>query len=135
MPPSPAEIAAAAAAAPVNQGTALEPGEQAIEQATEEAAQSEPTITHNNPILASGSAGPIVRELVQLLAVVGHATNTIISGENPGAVLDNSVMGDVKSFMKEHEIVESPNLDISGDFVGPYTWQALYDEAAKLLHL
>ncbi len=99
------------------------------------AAQATPEITHKEPILASGAAGPVVKRLVDLLAVCGHDSNTIIAGENPGNVFDNTVMSDVKAFRAAQNIQEDPSLDIAGDFVGPATWQALYDTTEKELGL
>jgi hypothetical protein len=125
MAPTADEIAAAAARA-----QQFPPAAPAVQEETVE----EPTITHHEPLLASGSAGAIVQKLVDLLAVNGHATNTITLGENPGRILDQSVMADVRAFVKEHEVTE-PDLGIEGDFIGPNTWQALYDAAAHALEL
>jgi hypothetical protein len=130
MSPSPEEIAAAAHQQATAAGTAIAP--QAEEQP---AVQEAVTVTHKEPILASGAAGPIVRKLVDLLAVCGHATNTIITGDNPGGVLDNSVMSDVRAFRTQYDITEDPGLEIAGDFIGPYTWQALYEHAQQAVGL
>jgi hypothetical protein len=123
--PTPDQIAAAAARAQQFPPAA----------AAEEPQVEQPTITHHEPILASGSAGPLVRKLVDLLAVNGHATNTIVNGENPGQVLDQSVMADVRAFAKEKDVAEDPAAGIEGDYIGPNTWQALYDSAANALEL
>jgi hypothetical protein len=139
MPPSTDEIAAAAAAA-VQEPHPAVTDEQSAAGGEQEAAQehkpaAEDAITHHEPILAGGSAGAVVRRLVDLLTVAGHHTNSIVTGENPGVVLDNTVMADVEAFAKEHGVTEDPGLGISGKFVGPATWQALFDEAAKVLNL
>ncbi len=126
MAPTADEIAAAAARAQQFPAAAPPVQEETVEQ---------PTISHHEPLLASGSAGAIVQKLVDLLAVNGHATNTITLGENPGRILDQSVMGDVRAFAKEHDVAEDPALGIEGDFIGPNTWQALYDAAAHALEL
>jgi hypothetical protein len=100
-----------------------------------------PPVTHNEPILTGGSAGAPVERLVRLLAAAGYASNTIVKGENPHAVLDNSVMADVHRFWNEKGVAEPQELfqgrDVdptkeAGKWVGPHTWQALKDEAENL---
>lgn len=100
-----------------------------------------PPVTHNEPILTGGSAGPAVERLCRLLAAAGYASNTVVKGENPPAVLDNSVMADVNRFRAAHDVHEPPELfqgrdvpaaDEEGKWVGPHTWQALKDNAAQL---
>jgi hypothetical protein len=135
--PSPEEIAAAAATAFPPAPPEPEPAETAEpavdgETPAETAAPS--SITHDEPLLASGSAGAVVQRLAALLAVCGHADNTIGRGENPGGVLDQSVMADVRAFAQEHGVVEKLE-DITGEIVGPATWQKLYDEAQRTLGL
>lgn len=133
LPPTPADIAAAAEAhAAELESTISEP--QVQEPAPETPAQT-PDLTQGEPILVSGSSGPFVRRLVELLAACGHATNSIIAAENPAGVLDNTVMKDVSAFITEHNIVESPGLEIDGLFVGPEAWKALYKTAAEKLGL
>lgn len=131
--PDPAPAADPAPAPPVLDPAAPAPPVPDAAPAAETAPPQAPKITHNEPLLCSGSAGPVVRRLVNLLAAAGHASNTIILGENPGGVLDQSVMADVRAFCKEQGVVESSNLEISGDFVGPATWQAIYDAAERAL--
>lgn len=100
-----------------------------------------PPVTHNEPILTGGVSGPAVERLVRLLAAAGYATNTIVRGENPHAILDNSVMSDVRRFWADHDVHEPKDLfegrdvaasDEEGKWVGPHTWQALIDIARAL---
>jgi len=100
-----------------------------------------PPVTHHEPILTCGASGEPVERLCRLLAAAGYATNTVVKGENPHAVLDNSVMSDVQRFWDEHGVAEPPELfqgrDTDprleeGHWVGPHTWQALKDLAAAV---
>jgi hypothetical protein len=111
--------------------------------AAEEAPVSElPPVTHNEPILTGGASGPAVERLVRLLAAAGFASNSIVKGENPHAILDNTVMADVQRFWAAHDVAEPPELfegrDVAaaletGKWVGPHTWQALIDYAKGLV--
>jgi hypothetical protein len=100
-----------------------------------------PAVTHKQPILTGGADGQAVQDLVKLLEVCGHATNTIAKGENPDGILDASVMADVRAFCEEHGVQEDrtlynervPVADLLGKWVGPNTWQALYDEASRII--
>jgi peptidoglycan hydrolase-like protein with peptidoglycan-binding domain len=132
MAPTPDEIAAAAHKAATMTPS---PDQPAAGNAAADDTPGRPDLTHKQPIVTSGAAGPLVRELVDLLAVAGHATNTIIDGENPGGVFDNSVLSDVRAFQAAHQVQEDPEMEIAGDFVGPNTWQALYDVAQQKLGL
>lgn len=100
-----------------------------------------PPVTHSEPILTGGATGAAVERLVRLLAAAGYATNSVVKGENPYAVFDNTVMADVQRFWAEHHVEEPPELfegrDVaaaleSGKWVGPHTWQALIDHAREL---
>lgn len=100
-----------------------------------------PPVTHNEPILTGGAAGAPVERLVRLLAAAGYASNSVVKGENPHAIFDNTVMADVQRFWADHDVSEPPELyegrDVaavleSGKWVGPHTWQALKDNAKSL---
>lgn len=95
-------------------------------------------VTHSHPILSFGAAGQPVLDLVTLLAVLGYRENSIIKGANAYAVLDDTVMGDVRRFLADHDVAEAPSAfagqavparDLVGNHVGPYIWQALEDAA------
>jgi hypothetical protein len=78
-----------------------------------------PTITHQYPILTSGSADPVVHELGRKLGKLGFS-NSASEGRNPFGLVDQTVMSAVKSFRHAYGIV----VDASG-FAGS---QALADE-------
>ncbi len=111
--------------------------------AAEEPPKSDlPPVTHNEPILTGGVSGAAVERLVRLLAANGYASNSVVKGENPHAILDNSVMADVHRFRAEKDVHEPPELfegrdvpaaDEEGKWVGPHTWQALKDGAEQLV--
>jgi hypothetical protein len=156
--PNPQEAAEAEAkAAAAQQGE--KPAEPAAAQATlaadtrepekpvgalageEPAKQELPPVTHNEPILTGGVSGAAVERLCRLLAAAGYANNSIVRGENPHAILDNSVMADVRRFWDDHDIAEPKDLfegrdvaaaDEEGKWIGPHTWQALIDNAKQL---
>lgn len=97
-------------------------------------------VTHGDPILTFGAAGPAVEKLARLLAHAGeaYATNTIVNGTNPHNILDNTVMADVRRFRADYDVSEPKDLYqsrdvaadlIDGTWVGPYTWQKLYELA------
>jgi hypothetical protein len=77
------------------------------------------------PTLEAGATGEDVTKLVNLLAVLGHASNTVINGGPP--TLDASVELDVEAAKKQLAIAEAG--------VGPATWAALYAAAAKELEV
>jgi hypothetical protein len=117
---------------------------QAADQAKAQQLAEQPTapvITHHQPILTFGANGEPVKQLVELLAACGHATNKVIRGESPDAIFDTTVMSDVQAFLSQHGLAEpdelyagqpAPIAEIRGKWVGPHTWQALYDEIKKL---
>jgi peptidoglycan hydrolase-like protein with peptidoglycan-binding domain len=122
-------------AATATAAEAEQPAETAVER---------PAVTHAQPILASGADGEPVKQLVKLLEVCGFTNNSIAKGENADGILDNSVMADVRAFCEKHGIAEDPEIfngenvsprDLIGNWVGPHTWQALYDEASKIIHV
>jgi hypothetical protein len=98
-------------------------------------------VTHTEPVLTQGAAGDDVVRLVKLLAHAGYATNSVVNATNPHNVLDTSVMADVERFWNEHpEARESDELyaareggihELQGSWVGPRTWQVLYDIAGS----
>jgi hypothetical protein len=99
-------------------------------------------VTHRMPPLTFGAAGDDVRELVRLLYVLGYRSNSVVAdpASNPNAVLDNSVMNDVRSFASAHGVENDPREfaglavpaeDLQGRVVGPYIWQALYAAADR----
>lgn len=96
-------------------------------------------VTHTEPVLAQGATGPAVVRLVKLLAHAGYSSNSIAHGENAANVLDRSVMADVERFWGDHPDAREPDElfagrdgaihELRGTWVGPYTWQSLYDLA------
>lgn len=131
--PTPAPIAPATPAAPV---AAQAPVAEVAASAGTDAWLAVP-ITHNEPLLTFGSAGPDVRRLVTLLAAVGgqYATNAVIRGESPADVFDNSVMADVRRFQTDFAVAEDveswqghpvPAHEVAPNVVGPHTWHALH---------
>jgi hypothetical protein len=143
---SPDAQAAATAAAQASAAAAagdLAPREDHVGALAGDAAPTQelPPVTHNEPILTGGVSGPAVERLCRLLAAAGYATNTVVKGENPHAILDNSVMSDVHRFWADHDIHEPKDLfegrdvaaaDEEGKWIGPHTWQALIDNARQL---
>jgi hypothetical protein len=133
-----------AALAPVGQALPTE-----LEQTPAGAMAGEPVdepdrqVNHNEPILATGATGEHVVRLVKLLAHAGYANNTIVRGENGHNILDTSVMGDVRRFWGDHpDAVEPDTLyagreaavsELQGSWVGPHTWQKLYELAGAPL--
>lgn len=98
-------------------------------------------ITHTMPMLTFGAAGDPVRVLGELLRTLGYKTNSLATGENPNAVLDNSVMNDVRDFctrygvrnsQQEFEGLSVPAADVIDRVVGPYIWQALFMAAGRV---
>lgn len=89
--------------------------------------------------LAYGAEGEEVTKLVDLLAVLGYDTNTVIKG-GP-ATLDETVLADVKAAQASLQVTEPqlavpmPDIPIGvkGQLVGQATWNALYAAAAAKL--
>jgi hypothetical protein len=85
-------------------------------------------------IIASGSAGEPVRELGQRLADLGY-DNSVVHGDNPFSVADDSVIGAVERFRSDYGVEEAPSEALGGDteegrrrraaHVGPYTQEAI----------
>lgn len=95
-------------------------------------------------ILAYGAEGEPVTKLVNVLAVLGHSTNSVIHG-GP-ARLDETVLVDVRTAQAELGISEpdpltvilspeegSASVEIVGELVGARTLKALYEAAAAKL--
>lgn len=88
--------------------------------------------------LAYGASGECVTKLVDLLAVLGYATNNVIKGAAPE--LDASVLADVQAAQtalgaSEPEVTLPADIPVGvkGTLVGQATWNALYTAAeAKL---
>jgi hypothetical protein len=62
-----------------------------------------PVISHNMPILTSGSAHPCVHELGRKLGDLGF-TNSVYEGENPFGNVDQSVLSAVNSFRTQYGV-------------------------------
>jgi hypothetical protein len=84
--------------------------------------------------LAYGAQGDCVQQLVELLNLLGHHTNTVIAGGPP--ILDQSVLEDLRAVKDELQIVEPESLTpaeiptvIKGELVGQNTWHRLYEAA------
>ncbi len=67
-----------------------------------------PTISHQHPILASGSAHPVVHELGRKLSELGHP-NSVSRGENPFGAVDESIMTAVAAFCSQYGVQEDPS--------------------------
>jgi len=94
--------------------------------------------------LAYGATGPFVTRLVDLLALLGFTTNTVIKGGPP--VLDVSVLADVDAARAHLDIHEAGTVNpeapevmrpdeipvgVKGELVGRRTWDGLYEAAEK----
>jgi len=96
-------------------------------------------VSHHEPVLTQGAIGEPVERLCKLLAHAGFATNNVVLGKSPHMLLDQSVMNDVERFWNAYpDAVEPPELyagregDVNllvGKWVGPHTWQKLYELA------
>jgi hypothetical protein len=99
-----------------------------------------PEVTHNQPTLTYGAAGPAVLELVVLLQKAGYASNSIAQGTNTVGYFDETVMADARAFAQDHGVAEDPagfQGREGGDaqrnvqhHVGPVIWQTLIDVTA-----
>lgn len=90
--------------------------------------------------LAYGATGSCVQQLVDLLAVLGHASNSVIKGGPP--ILDESVLADVRAAQTELAVTEPEvtvpadiPIGVKGELVGNTTWNALYAAAGTKLVL
>jgi hypothetical protein len=67
-----------------------------------------PVVTHDYPILTSGSAHPRVHELGRKLGDLGFP-NSVSRGENPFGAVDQSVMSAVGSFRAHYGVQPDPS--------------------------
>lgn len=86
--------------------------------------------------LAYGASGEKVTQLVNLLAVLGHDTNTVIHGAEP--VLDASVLADVSAARQQLGVpYTQPVTDVGAGVLGALIdaplWEALYAAASAKL--
>jgi hypothetical protein len=85
-------------------------------------------IVHGKPQLTSGSDGQAVIELGARLNALGYESS-LSRGENPFAILDESVLDAVRAFRRDHGVREDPRGYTSesdaDNHVGPFTWEAL----------
>lgn len=89
--------------------------------------------------LAIGAEGECVKRLVDLLALLGHATNDFLSGKSD--VLDESVIADLAAAEAELDFHELPGdellepaeipVGVKGRLITATTWDALYAAAAS----
>ena len=96
-------------------------------------------VVHHEPILTFGASGEPVEKLCKLLAHAGFANNSVVQGQNPHNVLDNTVMADVERFWASYPDGAEPDElyagregsvdELQGHWVGPFTWQKLYELA------
>lgn len=93
-----------------------------------------PEINHSRATLTSGSAGPDVAELCELLRRLGYETS-YSQGENPFAILAASELAAVERFRSDYGVQEDPSAFAAheaANHVGPWTWEALNRAAAEL---
>jgi hypothetical protein len=92
-----------------------------------------PPVSHSQPLLASGSAGPAVNELCSRLLTLGYETSFAV-GENPFGVVDATVLAAVKQFRGDFGVDEDPSpfggetdegLRTASNHIGPWTWEAI----------
>lgn len=93
-------------------------------------ADEAPPVSHSKPQLVSGSAGPEVQELGQLLARLGYETDAS-EGRNPFSVVGPSEVAAIQAFRRDYGVKEDPSgyPDLDDDArrtIGPWTWEALY---------
>jgi hypothetical protein len=91
--------------------------------------------------LTIGASGANVSKLVDLLALLGYATNTVIKGGPP--VLDESIMVDVRAAIAAHDlptlhaaeglsdVAKQLPLGIEGEVVTQSLWNGLYAVAEQ----
>jgi hypothetical protein len=91
--------------------------------------QAEPPMPN---LLAYGARGEAVARLVDLLAYLGHESNSVIKG-GP-AILDETVIADVRAAQDALSVDEPESSNgVEGELIGEPTWTALYAAAeAKL---
>lgn len=87
-------------------------------------------ITHSKGLITSGSGGPDVIDLAELLAKLGYESS-ISRGESPYGGYGESEQAAVEAFCRDYGVEEDPAV-ISATHagaVGPWIWQALYNAA------
>jgi alkanesulfonate monooxygenase SsuD/methylene tetrahydromethanopterin reductase-like flavin-dependent oxidoreductase (luciferase family) len=67
-----------------------------------------PVITHNHPILTSGSAHPSVHELGRKLGDLGFP-NSVSKGENAFGTVDQSVLAAIDTFRSQYGVHPDPS--------------------------
>lgn len=67
-----------------------------------------PTVSHQHPILTSGSAHPVIHELGRKLADLGFP-NSVSRGTNPFGSVDESVMSAIDQFRSRNGVQEDPS--------------------------
>jgi hypothetical protein len=88
--------------------------------------------------LAYGAQGECVTKLVDLLAVLGYSTNSVIKGGPP--IIDETVLADLRMAQGELGVTEPEvtlpaeiPVGVKGELVGTTTWNALYAAAEQKL--
>jgi len=116
------------------------PARELIDQAASDAAASieAPPASAAETTLAYGAEGACLKKLVDLLALLGHATNDVIKGTS--SRLDESVLVDLRAARAELGIAAPALLTpteipvgVKGEFVDTATWDTLYQAAALKL--
>ena len=113
----------------------------ALDQAASTAAATieTPDITPAEITLAYGAEGDALKKLVDLLALLGYATNDVLTGASTR--LDESVLADLRAAQADLALpqgvqtVDAPDigLGVTGELVDSTTWDALYTAAAAKL--
>lgn len=88
-----------------------------------------PKITHNFPILTSGSADQCVHELGRKLAALGYPSS-VSAGENPFGLVDPTVSAAVRAFRTDYGIKVDPapfngNQATADNHIDPWTVEAI----------
>jgi hypothetical protein len=114
----------------------------AIDQAAATAAATieTPIQTPAETTLAYGAEGEDLKKLVDLLALLGYATNDVLTGAS--SRLDESVLVDLRAAQTELGAPDGaawiPASEIGagvlGELVDSGTWDALYEAAAAKVH-
>jgi hypothetical protein len=93
-------------------------------------------VAHGRPTISMLSTGDPVRELAELLALLGYETS-ISRGTNALAVFDESVAAAVDSFKRDYDVEEDPSgfprdsKDSVQRFVSSWTWEGLLRAARR----
>jgi peptidoglycan hydrolase-like protein with peptidoglycan-binding domain len=86
------------------------------------------TVTHHQGLVASGSAGPEVHQLMVMLGNLGYPSD-LYKGQNPHSICGPSETQAIAAFQTDKQITEEPQtLAVSHPgAAGPVTWQAVLD--------